>query len=138
MHITTLRQELRAARDQVEAGDTTQAVARLNQLFEELRSEQLLTTTEAARLLGVRSPNTVKLWRRTGHLHGGRRGGRTMLPLSEIERIQEGDQVWAVQASDQAHDTIEESGVAEGLTDDDLADLATARPGKNPWERQAE
>ena len=46
----------------------------------------LMTTGEAARLLGVRSINTVKAWVRDGLLDGMHVGGRMKVSRASIER----------------------------------------------------
>jgi excisionase family DNA binding protein len=49
--------------------------------------EDLLTTGEAAKLLGVRSINTVKNWTRDGLLKGHRRGGRILISRQSVEEL---------------------------------------------------
>src|SRR5688572_14409644 len=46
-----------------------------------------VTTGEAARLLGVRSINTVKNWVREGMLEGSQVGGRMKVSRESIERM---------------------------------------------------
>jgi len=133
--ITDLRQELRQARTDVAEGKTAEAVRRLDRALQELESERLLTTAEAADLLDVRSENVVKGWSRLGFIHGVTRDGRTLIPLSEIERVQDSDQVRAIRASDKLHDASADFSVEEGLTDEQMQDLIDARPGKPPWRR---
>lgn len=71
----------------------TEALRQLDKALESIKVDRLLTSTEAAQLLRIRSSNTILGWCRTGYLHGVTRGSRTMIPLSEIERIQQGDQI---------------------------------------------
>src|SRR5271167_676170 len=47
----------------------------------------LITTGEAARLLGVRSINTIKRWAIDGVLEGFRRGGRILVSRRSVERL---------------------------------------------------
>ena len=63
---------------------------RVNRVVEDLRQEttpsdgELMTTGDAAELLGVRSINTVKRWVRDGLLSGYRRGGRILVSRSSV------------------------------------------------------
>ncbi len=111
------------------------AADRLKHALEEATSrDHLLTTTEAAAALGVKSVNTVKYWCKSGYIHGIKRNGRTLVSLSEIERIKEDDRVRAIRAVDRQHDLTEGFG-PDGLSDEELRSLSASRPGKLPWQR---
>ena len=94
---------------------------------------RLLTTAEAAAALGVRSVNTIKLWVKTGYLTGIRRGERTLIPASEIERVEADGRVRAMRVVDQLHEETKDFGTEEGLTPEQMRDLIAERPGKPPW-----
>ena len=95
--------------------------------------EQLLTATEAARALGIRSVNTLKVLLRTEAVATVSHGNRTMIPLAEVERLRDGLRVRQVQRLDRLHDEIDELGAPDGLSDAELDDLETGRPGRLPW-----
>jgi len=135
MTISDLRGELAQARRAAESGDLVETVRQLDKALEHIQPDRFLTTMEAARMLGVRSPNTILGWRRTGYIRGVKRGGRTMIPLSEVERIQDGDQVRMIRALDELHDHTEGLGSDEGLSEEEMEALHQARPGVLPWER---
>ncbi len=59
MSITELRQTLTQALTSAEEGNVSETVRALKAPLQDVDSERLLTTTEAARLLGVRSINTI-------------------------------------------------------------------------------
>ena len=130
-----LRKDLQTVIEQAEAGNTAEVVRTAQKALSELDGERLLTTTEAAEALGVRSINTVKLWCRTGFLSSVQRGNRTMIPLAEIERVQNDEHVRAIRAADNLHDASSDFGVSEGLTDEETQRLFAARPGRLPWKR---
>lgn len=135
MTISNIRSELTQARRAAESGDLAETMRQLDKALEHIQPDRLLTTTEAAQMLGVRSPNTILGWCRTGYLQGVKRGGRTMIPLSQVERIQEGDQVRMMQALDELHDQTEGLGSDEGLSEEEMELLHQTRPGTLPWER---
>jgi len=130
-----LRKDLQAVIEQAEAGDTAEVVRTARKALRELDANRLLTTTEAAEALGVRSINTVKLWCRTGFLSSVQRGNRTMIPLAEIERVQNDERVRAIRAANKLHDASSDFGVPEGLTEEEMQHLSAARPGQLPWQR---
>jgi len=129
MSITEAREELRQARQLVASGKREEALHRLDRAIHAMEPERLLTTTEAAEALGVRSVNTIKGWRHTGYLRGVERGSRIMIPLAEVERIQNSDQVRAIRASDTLHEASRGFSSPSGLDDEQLHDLAASRPG---------
>lgn len=53
----------------------------------------VITSGEAARMLGVRSINTVKRWAREGLLEGFRRGGRIVISRRSVERMLQSPEV---------------------------------------------
>lgn len=130
-----LRQDLRAVIAQAEAGNTAAVVRTAQKALQELDGDRLLTTTEAAEALGVRSINTIKLWCRNGFLASVRRGNRTMIPLTEIERVRASERVRATRAADRLHDASAAFGVPEGLSAEEMERLSAARPGRLPWQR---
>lgn len=135
MMTDTLRADLLHVREAARGGDMAETVRQLDKVLAHIEPDHLLTSTEATHLLGVRSPNTVLLWCRIGYLHGVRRGGRTLIPLSEVERIKDGDKVRLDQALDRLHDEAEDFGAPRGMTEDEMEMLHQSRPGTLPWER---
>ncbi len=133
MTMTTLRDELRQARAYVVDGERDKALDALDRALEDVQPDRILTTTEAAALLGIRSVNTVKALVRREGLAYERHGNRMMIPLRELERIQGSAMVRGIQESDRAHDAADWGG--DGLTPEQLEDLERARPGIAPWER---
>ena len=134
MRVGELRKALedivRHARD----SDTAQVIDTAQQALRALDGERLLTTTEAAAMLGIRSRNTVKaLVRRLG-LRYERSGNRMMIPLSELERIQESMEVRGIRASDEAHEAMAGLATDEPSSDDELDALDAGRPGRAPWD----
>lgn len=112
-----------------------EAADRLKHALEEAAGHDLLTTTQAAAALGVKSVNTVKYWCKIGYIHGLKRNGRTLIPLSEIERIKDDDRVRVIRAADRLDDETEDLGGPEGLSDEELRALSASRPGTLPWQR---
>ncbi len=110
------------------------AAGKLKHALGEADTRDLLTTAEVAQALGVRSVNTVKYWVKTNYLQGVKRGSRTLIPLSEIERIKSQDRVRMLQASEQRQDETRLPGDGTPLTGDELAMLQEGRSGTNPWE----
>jgi hypothetical protein len=84
---------------------------------------QWIGTTEAKRLLGVGSENTVKAWARLGFLRSRTPpNGRLQVRLDDVLRRRvERDELSAIGG--------------EELSSDELRILRETRPGKNPWER---
>ncbi len=113
-----------------------EAANRIRAALREAEQDDFLTTTEAAHALGIRSINTIKVWVKTGYLKGKRIGGRTLIPQSEIERIQNSDQVRGIQTLDRLHDQIADFGADEGMSEEQLEMLHQSRPGVLPWERE--
>ena len=101
------------------------------------RTRELLTTAEAADALGIRSINTVKRWVKIGYIQGSKRNERTMIPVSEVERIWHDDRVPALRASSLLHEEIADFGGPDALTEEELAGLVAARPGRPPWAADA-
>ncbi len=135
MDIARVRLDLERARQAAHQGDMGAVVETLDHALAQMDADRLLTTMETAHLLGIRSPNTVLAWCRTGYLHGVKRGGRTLVPLSEVERISMGDQVRATRISDQLHDLSADLGSDDGLSEEEKDLLHATRPGIPPWER---
>ncbi len=134
MSIAELRTELEKLRGQVESGNTDAAIRTIDEAIKELNGDQLLTTTEAASLLHIRSVNTLKLLCRRGDIQYVMRGNRMMIPMSEIDRVQESEPIRMLRALDKAHDEIEDFGSPDGLTDEEMEILHASRPGRLPWE----
>jgi len=122
-------EQLRAAR--TENPDVQAAVATLERALNGSEGRKLLTTTEAADTLGVRSVNIVKYWVKTGYIHGVKHDERTMIPVSEVERIMDEDRVRDMRAADKLDEATNELG--RPMTDEEMEILAASRPGKLPW-----
>ncbi len=135
MSITELREDLRELRAYLREGRTDEALGKIDQALQELEGERLLTTTEAASLLGIRSVNTLKLLCRRGDICYVTRGNRTMIPLAELERVQESDPVRRIRILDKMHEETSELGSSGGMTEEQMEALHQSRPGTSPWER---
>ncbi len=70
------------------AETVSRAVEALRQTEQAAATEQdLLTTIEAAKLLGVRSINTIKQWASQGRLEGHRLGSRVLVTRRSVEQL---------------------------------------------------
>ena len=139
MSVTDLRKDLEHIRASARAGDLNEVVQAVDHALQALDGSRLLTTTEAAEVLGIRSVNTLKALVIRNGIPYERRGNRMMLPLAEVERLRETPLLRGLRASEALHETITDLGPAdgEGLTAEELQDLEATRPGRLPWQRPA-
>lgn len=135
MSISDVRRNLNAIKASAEAGQLDQVVERVNDALQALDDQRLLTTAEAAALLGIRSVNTLKLLVLRLGIPYVRHGNRMMLALGDVERLQRDQVVADVRASDSAHDDIDLLGAADDLTRVQMDALEAGRPGIPPWQR---
>jgi hypothetical protein len=133
MDTRAVRADLEQLKRYLQAGLTDQALAALDQALDELRPDQLLTTTEAAQALGIRSVNTLKVLLRSEGVATVSHGNRTMIPLAEVERLRDSLRVRQIRRLDRRHDEIDDLGGPDGLSDTELDDLEAGRPGRLPW-----
>lgn len=135
MSVSDIRKDLEEIRASARAGDMDQVVQAVDRALRALDGSRLLTTAEAAELLGIRSVNTLKtLIRQSGavyELHGN----RMMIPVSTLEALQHSQAVRGIRASDQAHDELERELGGE-MSAGELRDLSASRPGRLPWQRE--
>jgi len=138
MSIRELRADLEEARAhiaQLEGSQAKKALDKLDHALKDLGPGRLLTTTEAAEWLGIGSVNTLKLLVRRHGIDYELRGNRMMIPLSELERIQNSSVVRGIRVSDCIHDATKGLGAIDGLTPEQMEDLEAARLGRLPWEK---
>jgi hypothetical protein len=130
--IQRLVDDLRAIEEELlDASDATaiepaSVAQRLHRIAALLADEDArwVGTTEAKRLLGLSSENTVKAWARNGLLRSrARPNGRVQVLLDDVlERRAEGEDLAAVGGDE--------------LSADELRRLRETRPGTNPWARR--
>jgi len=99
----------------------------------------LVTTTQAAHLLGIGSINTVKSMVKHGEITDARRvGNRTMIPLREIKRLQGTDIARDLRA---IADAMALGALPDGGNEDtsmsreQMDILEAGRPGTPPWKK---
>jgi len=130
-----MRKDLEAIKSSAEAGNIQQVVERINRTLKTLNESRLLTTTEAASLLGIRSVNTLKLLIRQLGIPYERHGNRMMIALDDVERLKASQVLKGIHASDQAHDVVDNLGASGPLTQEQIEMLEAERPAVAPWQR---
>ncbi len=109
--------------------------AKLAQLRALVGPEQLLTTGEAATLLGIRSVNTVKALARSGKLPFLQEPGKQMrLPLAGVLDFRATRDFQCLALSERVHDETAELG-SDAIPPEVLDDVAPA-PRSVPWQRR--
>ncbi|MBI3977559.1 MAG: helix-turn-helix domain-containing protein [Chloroflexi bacterium] len=130
--LRSLSEELRQ-RGEIDLVDDVEAIiGALHEPVDAKQPSDLLTTGEAARVLSVRSINTVKRWAFEGLLDGVRRGGRLMVTAQSVQRM--------LQSPTVADQRAREAQIAAALEPFDAGD-ETVPPtsgwqGHRPWERR--
>jgi excisionase family DNA binding protein len=94
-------------------------------------ASNLITTGEAAQMLGVRSVNTIKRWAGDGVLEGFRRGGRVLVTRASVEAMLNDSRLARYKKQQQELD--------EALAPFDAGDRPLPRSdilwdGRKPWE----
>lgn len=109
--------------------------AKLGQLRALVGPDQLLTTGEAATVLGVRSVNTVKALARAGKIPFLQEPGKQMrLPLAGVLDFKASRDFRHLAVSERMHDETADLG-SDVIPQEALDDMAPA-PGSLPWQRQ--
>jgi excisionase family DNA binding protein len=91
----------------------------------------LLTTGDAARLLGIHSLNTIKRWAREGILDGYRRGGRVLVSRASVERLTSSPTLAEQRAYERR---LDEALVPFDIGDEELPPTSATAVGRKPWD----
>lgn len=133
MTIDEVRGALRRAREHALAGETATAVAGIDRALAELAPRRLLRPAAAAAALGIESDLVVVLWCQSGFLACQATAGDPLIPMSEIERVLEHDEVAEMRTLDRLHRLSALPGSDDGMSEDELELLSDSRPGRLPW-----
>jgi excisionase family DNA binding protein len=132
--------ELEAVYAQLDQDGQSELARRVRQVAEDLRQEdqpdthELITTGEAAEILGVRSINTVKRWVREGALEGFRRGSRILVSRASVQRMVDAPAVAAQHAREREMDALLETFEPSGAKQIEVPPSAAGWVGHKPWE----
>jgi len=99
MVLAELRQELRSVRAEAAQANNAVVVEKLDRILDGLDDEVLVTTTEAAALLGIGSVNTIKAMVHAGRIQARKVGTHYRIPLAEVERLRGDATIRGLQAS---------------------------------------
>src|SRR5438045_666850 len=117
MIVRDIRDHIEAARKLIDEGDAAEAQKHLSIAARQLDPSKMLTTTEAADLLGIRSKNTIKAMARRGQIAAAMVGNRYMIPMTEILRLQDEPVIHELHAIQRDY-----AGVAFPGSDDPISD----------------
>jgi excisionase family DNA binding protein len=133
--LENLANDLRA-RGQTDAAETVELGAAALRAAEKTAVERgLLTTTEAAGLLGVRSVNTIKRWASDGRLVGYRIGSRVFVTRQSAEQMLRDASLSKQRAYER--DLAEAYAPFEGGSADAADLLGQTQRGRTPWNPRA-
>jgi excisionase family DNA binding protein len=90
----------------------------------------VITTGEAARLLGIRSVNTIKRWVHDGTLAGYRRGSRILVSRDSVDQLLDSSRVQQQQAWEQE---ITEALAPFDASEEEIPAPGETWTGKKPW-----
>ena len=125
--IGEMRDELRKVRD---LAGVLQGVERV---LADLDSDRLVTSEEAARLLGLRAPSVLKVLLSRHGLRTEWRDDTLLLPPSEVARLETSAWVRRLRTLDRLHDSADAFEPDEAMMQAELDALAAARPRQLPW-----
>jgi excisionase family DNA binding protein len=133
--------ELEEVAEELRRAGDTRLVQRVHRVIDDLRREEtsladndLMTTGEAAELLGVRSINTIKRWVADGLLAGYRRGGRVLVTRASVLKMKDVPTVAEQRAFEQRLDAATDP--FERGDEDDLS-TSGSWEGRRPWAERA-
>ena len=127
--------------DQLADEDRTQEIKAIVVRAREdlLDGDTFVTTTQAAKLLGIGSINTIKSMVKHGEIADTRKvGNRTTIPLREIKRLQETDvarDLRAIATTMALRALPEEGDENTPMSREQMDILEAGRPGTLPWKR---
>ena len=116
-----------------EGGDVAAIKERVGRLLDLLKPDSLLTTGEAAEMLGIRSRNTIKAMIARGDLQAEKHGSRFLIPLDAVQRAQESQATRELRALETLHEQTRALDVP--TTEETLVMLDAGQPGMYPWQR---
>lgn len=135
MSVKEIRDHVVTARELIEAGDTEGARQHLDIAAQQLAPETMLTTTEAAELLGIRSKNTIKAMARRGQIAATLVGTRYLIALAEVARLQDAPVIHEVRTIERDYDAMAFPGSDEPVSEEEMTSLRVGEPGLLPWRR---
>lgn len=135
MSVKDIRDHVTAAQELITAGDTAGAQRHLDLVARQLDPGRMLTTSEAAELLGIRSKNTIKAMARRGQIAAQRVGTRYLIPLAEVTRLQDAPVIHEVRAIERDYAAMAFPGSDAPMDADEMASLRAGETGTLPWQR---
>lgn len=135
MIVRDIRDHIEAARKLIDEGDAAEAQKHLAVAARQLDPGTMLTTTEAAKMLGIRSKNTIKAMARRGQIAAAIVGNRYMIPMTEIVRLQNEPVIHELHAIQRDYAHMAFPGSDDPVSDTEMESMREGHTGRLPWQR---